>query len=119
LHKSLSAERTKFQFSRSASLDEAGAPAQSAGSVEISVKCDWLDKSTMLHKKEDESSDLGEGGMALRLPNSTPATGVWQLSFFVPQALDAIKVGAEVAWRNPQGLVECGLPTFLLRRGSN
>jgi hypothetical protein len=43
--------------------------------------------------------------MALRLPKTSVATGVAQLSFFVPQALDAIRVGAEVAWCSPQGLV--------------
>jgi len=43
--------------------------------------------------------------MALRLPKSSPAAGVAQLTFFVPQALDPITIGAEVAWSNPQGLV--------------
>jgi CheY-like chemotaxis protein len=101
LHKSLSAERTKSSFRAVRALMKRERRRNQRVPVEISVKCDGFDKSAMTC----QSSDLGEGGMALRVPNSAPATGVVKLSFFVPQALDAIKVGAEVAWRNPQGLV--------------
>jgi len=89
LHKSLSAERTKSSFRAVRALMKRERRRNQRVPVEMSVKCDWLDKSAMTC----QSSDLGEGGMALRLPNSAPATGVVQLSFFVPQALDAIKVG--------------------------
>jgi len=101
LHKSLSAERTKSSFRAVRALMKRERRRNQRIPVELSVKCSWLDKPEVAC----QSSDLGEGGMALRLPNSAPAAGVVQLSFFVPQALDAIKVGAEVAWRNPQGLV--------------
>jgi CheY-like chemotaxis protein len=101
LHKSLSAERTKSSFRAVRALMKRERRRNLRVPVEISVQCSWLDKPTMTCP----SADLGEGGMALRLPNSAPATGAMQLSFFVPQALDPIKVGAEVAWRNPQGLV--------------
>jgi CheY-like chemotaxis protein len=101
LHKTLSAERTKSSFRAVRALMKRERRRNQRIPVEISVKCAWLDKAEI----SCQSADLGEGGMAVRLPNSTPATGAVQLSFFVPQALDAIKVGAEVAWRNPQGLV--------------
>ena len=101
LHKTLSAERTKSSFRAVRALMKRERRRNQRVPVEISVKCSWLDKPEVTC----QSSDLGEGGMALRLPKTSPATGVVQLSFFVPQALDAIKVGAEVAWRNPQGLV--------------
>ncbi len=101
LHKSLSAERTKSSFRAVRALMKRERRRNQRIPVEIPVKCTWLDKSDL----SCQSADLGEGGMALRLPKSSLATGAVQLSFFVPQALDPIQVGAEVAWRNPQGVV--------------
>jgi len=101
LHKSLSAERTKSSFRAVQALMKRERRRNQRVPVEISVKCRWLDKPEVAC----QSSDLGEGGMALRVPKSSPATGVAQLTFFVPQALDPITIGAEVAWSNPQGLV--------------
>ena len=101
LHKSLSAERTKSSFRAVQALMKRERRRNQRVPVEISVKCRWLDKPEVAC----QSSDLGEGGMALRLPKSSPAAGVAQLTFFVPQALDPITIGAEVAWSNPQGLV--------------
>lgn len=101
LHKALSAERTKSSFRAVRALMKRERRRNQRVLVEISVKCVWPGKPEI----SCPSFDLGEGGLALRLPNSAPATGVVQLSFFVPQALDAIQVQAEVAWRNPQGLV--------------
>jgi CheY-like chemotaxis protein len=101
LHKTLSAERTKSSFRAVRALMKRERRRNQRVPLEISVKCLWLDKPPLTC----QSVDLGEGGMALCLSNSAPSQGVVQLSFFVPQALDAIKVGAEVAWRNPQGIV--------------
>lgn len=101
LHKSLSAERTKSSFRAVRALMKRERRRNQRIPVEIQVSCSWMDKPLV----SCNSVDLGEGGMALLLPNSAPATGAVQLSFFVPQALDAIQVGAEVAWRSPQGIV--------------
>ena len=101
LHKSLSAERTKSSFRAVRALMKRERRRNQRIPVEISVNCAWLDRADMTC----QSADLGEGGMALRLPKSAPATGAVQLSFFVPGGIDSLKVGAEVAWRNPQGLV--------------
>lgn len=101
LHKSLSAERTKSSLRAVRALMKRERRRNQRIPVEIQVKCNWLDKPEITC----QSSDLGEGGMALRLPKSSPAAGVVQVSFFVPQALDPIKAGAEVAWRNAEGLV--------------
>jgi hypothetical protein len=100
LHKCLSAERIKSSFRAVRALMRRERRRNQRVLVEIPVKCRWLDKLVLAC----HSADLGEGGMALRLPMSALLTGVVQLSFFVPLALDPIKVGAEVAWRNSQGL---------------
>ena len=101
LHKSLSAERTKTSFRAVRALMKRERRRNERVPVEIAVKCSWAGKAAI----SCQSADLGEGGMALRLPKTSVATGEAQLSFFVPQALDAIRVGAEVAWCSPQGLV--------------
>ena len=100
LHKSLSAERTKTSFRAVRALMKRERRRNQRILVEFPVKCSWQDRSTI----ECSSFDLGEGGMALHLPNSTLATGRVQLSFFIPQALDPIQVSAEAAWRSPQGV---------------
>ncbi len=101
LHKSLSAERTKSSFRAVRALMKRERRRNQRVPVEIAVKCTWAGKSQI----QCQSADLGEGGMALRLPNNAASTGSVQVSFFVPQALDAVQVAAEVAWCSPQGLV--------------
>jgi CheY-like chemotaxis protein len=101
LHKNSSIERTKSSFRAVRALMKRERRRNQRVPVEISVRCTWPGKADVAC----QSADLGEGGMALRLPKSLPASGAVQLSFFVPQAFDEIKAGAEVAWRNPQGVV--------------
>ena len=100
LHKSLSAERTKTSFRAVRALMKRERRRNQRILVEFPVKCSWQDRSTI----ECSSFDLGEGGMAVRLPNSILATGRVQLSFFIPGALDPVQVSAEAAWRSPQGV---------------
>ena len=102
LHKSLSAERTKTSFRAVRALMRRERRRNQRIPVELPVQCSWVGSKAEM---SCPSADLGEGGMALRLPHTTVVAGAVQLSFFVPQGLDRIRVAAEVAWRNPQGLV--------------
>jgi CheY-like chemotaxis protein len=101
LHKSWSAERTKSSFRAVRALMKRERRRNQRIPVEIPVTCRWPGKADI----SCQSADLGEGGMALRLPRTSLSSGAGQLSFFVPQGFEGIEVGVEVAWRNPQGLI--------------
>ncbi len=103
LHKSLSAERTKSSFRAVRALMKRERRRNQRVPVEMSVKCDWLDKSAMTC----QSSDRRPQPVWCSFRSLCHKRSMRSKS--EPKSRGAIRR----AWW------ECGLPIFRLRQGSN
>jgi c-di-GMP-binding flagellar brake protein YcgR len=95
LYKPVSVERAKSSFRAARALMKKERRRNSRVSVQIPVE--------MLRRESDSrlrvnTTDLGEGGLAVNLPRSSKPRGRWQLVFTLPGAATPLEVEAEFAW---------------------
>ncbi len=95
LYKPVSAERAKSSFRAARALMKKERRRNSRVLVRIPI--------TMRSRESDvqfrvNTTDLGEGGLAVGLPRRSKAHGRWLLSFTLPGATKPLEVDAEFAW---------------------
>jgi c-di-GMP-binding flagellar brake protein YcgR len=95
LYKPVSVERSKSSFRAARALMKKERRRNSRVSVLIPVE--------MSNRELDErfkvnTTDLGEGGLAVNLPGRRKLHGRWQLRFTLPGSAKALEVSAEFAW---------------------
>jgi CheY-like chemotaxis protein len=95
LYKPVSVERAKSSFRAARALMKKERRRNSRVSVQIPVEMSRRD--TDAHLKVN-TTDLGEGGLAVRLPKLSKLHGRWQLLFTLPGSSKALEVEAEFAW---------------------
>jgi CheY-like chemotaxis protein len=95
LYKPVSAERAKSSFRAARALMKKERRRNSRVPVRIPV--------TMRSRESDvqfkvNTTDLGEGGLAVGLPRRSKSHGRWLLAFTLPGATTPLEVDAEFAW---------------------
>lgn len=95
LYKPVSAERAKSSFRAARALMKKERRRNSRVLVRIPI--------TMRSRESDvqfkvNTTDLGEGGLAVGLPRRSKPHGRWLLSFTLPGSTKALEVDAEFAW---------------------
>jgi CheY-like chemotaxis protein len=95
LYKPVSVERAKSSFRAARALMKKERRRNSRITVQIPVEMSRLE-SGMRFKVN--STDLGEGGLALHLPQRSKPHGRWQLRFTLPGSAAALETQAEFAW---------------------
>jgi CheY-like chemotaxis protein len=95
LYKPVSVERAKSSFRAARALMKKERRRNTRVPVRISVEM-WSRETGTRFKIN--TTDLGEGGLAVSLPRRSKAHGRWQLRFTLPGATTAVEVDAEFAW---------------------
>ena len=95
LYKPVSVERAKSSFRAARALMKKERRRNSRIPVQIPVEM-WSLESGVRFKVN--TTDLGEGGLALSLPRRSKPHGRWQLKFTLPGSATALDVTAEFAW---------------------
>jgi c-di-GMP-binding flagellar brake protein YcgR len=95
LYKPVTVERSKSSFRAARALMKKERRRNARISVHIPVEMSSQESGA--HFKVN-TTDLGEGGLAISLPRRSKPRGRWELSFTLPGATTAIKVMAEFAW---------------------
>jgi c-di-GMP-binding flagellar brake protein YcgR len=95
LYKPVSAERAKSSFRAARALMKKERRRNSRVPVRIPVA--MSNRESNAHFKVN-TTDLGEGGLAVSLPNRSKPRGQWQLSFTLPGSATPLEVDAEFAW---------------------
>src|SRR3984885_14925885 len=95
LYKPVSVERSKSSFRAARALMKKERRRNSRVSVNIPVE--------MTSRESDvrfkvNTSDLGEGGLAVSLPRRGKPSGRWKVVFTLPGSAKALEVSAEFAW---------------------
>jgi hypothetical protein len=97
LYKPVSVERSKSSFRAARALMKKERRRNSRVSVHIPVE---MSNESGSHFKVN-TTDLGEGGLAVSLPWRRKARGRWQVSFTLPGSTTALMMNAEFAWEGP------------------
>jgi c-di-GMP-binding flagellar brake protein YcgR len=95
LYKPVSVERAKSSFRAARALMKKERRRNARVAVRIPVE--MSSRETGLRFKVN-TTDLGEGGLAVNLPRRSKAHGLWQLSFTLPGSQTVVEVDAEFAW---------------------
>jgi CheY-like chemotaxis protein len=95
LYKPVSVERAKSSFRAARALMKKERRRNSRVSLQIPVEMSRRDTDSHLRVN---TTDLGEGGLAVRLPKINKLRGRWQLLFTLPGSTKALEVDAEFAW---------------------
>ena len=95
LYKPVSVERAKSSFRAARALMKKERRRNARIPVQIPIEM-WSGESSVRLKAN--TTDLGEGGLALNLPRRSKPHGRWQLKFTLPGSSTAIDVAAEFAW---------------------
>jgi c-di-GMP-binding flagellar brake protein YcgR len=95
LYKPVSVERAKSSFRAARALMKKERRRNTRIPVQIPVEM-WSRESGVRFKVN--TTDLGEGGLALSLPRRSKPHGRWQLKFTLPGSSNALDVEAEFAW---------------------
>lgn len=95
LYKPVSAERAKSSFRAARALMKKERRRNSRIAVRIPVEMRNRESGARF---KVNTTDLGEGGLAVSLPRRSKAHGRWQLSFTLPGSTDAVEADAEFAW---------------------
>jgi c-di-GMP-binding flagellar brake protein YcgR len=95
LYKPVSVERSKSSFRAARALMKKERRRNSRVAVNIPVE--------MSNREQDSrfrvnTTDLGEGGLAVNLPGRKKLRGRWQLAFTLPGSSKVLEVSAEFAW---------------------
>jgi len=95
LYKPVSVERSKSSFRAARALMKKERRRNSRVSVNIPVE--MTSRESDVHFKVN-TTDLGEGGLAISLPRRSKPRGLWKLVFTLPGSAKAVEVNAEFAW---------------------
>ncbi len=95
LYKPVSVERSKSSFRAARALMKKERRRNSRVSVNIPVEMSNREQDVRL---KVNTTDLGEGGLAVNLPGRRKLNGRWQLVFTLPGSAKALEVNAEFAW---------------------
>jgi CheY-like chemotaxis protein len=95
LYKPISVERAKSSFRAARALMKKERRRNSRIPLQITVEMSSLESGVRF---KVNTTDLGEGGLALSLPRRSKPNGRWQLKFALPGSATALDVGAEFAW---------------------
>lgn len=95
LYKPVSSERAKSSFRVARALMKKERRRNARVPVQFPVEMSSLDSGA--HFKVN-TTDVGEGGLAVSLPRRSKPAGRWNLSFKLPGSATELKVVAEFAW---------------------
>jgi len=95
LYKPVSVERAKSSFRAARALMKKERRRNSRIPVQIPVE---MSNPKSGARFKVNTTDLGEGGLALSLPRRSKPHGKWQLTFTLPGSTTALEVDAEFAW---------------------
>jgi CheY-like chemotaxis protein len=95
LYKPVSVERAKSSFRAARALMKKERRRNSRVAVHIPVEMSNQESGARF---KVNTTDLGEGGLAVSLPRRSKPHGRWELSFTLPGSDKALKVKAEFAW---------------------
>jgi CheY-like chemotaxis protein len=95
LYKPVSVERAKSSFRAARALMKKERRRNSRVAVRIPVEMSSRESETRF---KINTTDLGEGGLAVILPHRSKLHGRWKLSFTLPGSATALEVDAEFAW---------------------
>jgi CheY-like chemotaxis protein len=98
LYKPVSPERARSSFRAARALMKKERRRNSRVTISIPLEMSSRESGTRL---KVNTTDLGEGGLAVTLPHRTKRQDRWQLSFTLPGAANPLKVAAEFAWEGP------------------
>ena len=95
LYKPVSVERAKSSFRAARALMKKERRRNSRVEVHLPVEMSSAETGTRF---KVNTTDLGEGGLAVSLPRNSKPRGRWQLVFTLPGTSTAMQVRAEFAW---------------------
>jgi ActR/RegA family two-component response regulator len=95
LYKPVSAERAKSSFRAARALMKRERRRNSRVPVDLTV--DMMSDAGARFKVN--TTDIGEGGLAINLPKRSQPQGRWNLGFPLPGVADRIEMAAEFAWQ--------------------
>src|SRR5262249_48560104 len=95
LYKPVSSERAKTSFRAARALMKRERRRNARVAVQIPVSLANLESRAELRVT---STDLSEGGLAVKVPRNTKPNGRWQVSFTLPGSSTPLDVTAEFAW---------------------
>jgi len=95
LYKPVSVERAKSSFRAARALMKKERRRNARVSVHIPVEMSSRESGAQF---KVNTTDLGEGGLAVTLPRRSKPHGQWQLSFTLPGSATVLVVSAEFAW---------------------
>ncbi len=95
LYKPVSVERAKSSFRAARALMKRERRRNSRVPVRMTVDMANAKAGTRF---KVNTTDLGEGGLAISLPRRSKPHGRWNLSFVLPGSTDRLEIAAEFAW---------------------
>jgi c-di-GMP-binding flagellar brake protein YcgR len=101
LYKPISTERAKASFRAARALMKRERRRNLRIPVEIPIRLNYKNGAAVQHAV---TSDLSEGGMAVRLPKRSRNAGAMRVCFTLPGSNSVIECAGEVAWENAGGL---------------
>ena len=95
LYKPVTAERAKSSFRAARALMKKERRRNTRVPIQIPVQMSSRESGARF---KAQTTDLGEGGLAVSLPRRSKPQGGWELSFTLPGSANALEVHAEFAW---------------------
>ncbi len=95
LYKPVTAERAKSSFRAARALMKKERRRNTRVPIQIPVQMSSRESGARL---KVNSTDLGEGGLAVSLPRRSKPQGRWELTFTLPGSTKPLEVDAEFAW---------------------
>jgi DNA-binding NarL/FixJ family response regulator len=95
LYKPVTAERAKSSFRAARALMKKERRRNTRVPIQIAVEMSSRESGARF---KVNSTDLGEGGLAVSLPRRSKPQGRWELKFTLPGSVNALEVDAEFAW---------------------
>jgi CheY-like chemotaxis protein len=95
LYKPVTAERAKSSFRAARALMKKERRRNTRVPIQIPVEMSSRESGARF---KVQTTDLGEGGLAVSLPRRSKPQGRWELSFTLPGSSGVVEVDAEFAW---------------------
>jgi len=95
LYKPVTVERAKSSFRAARALMKKERRRNTRVPIQIAVEMSSRESGARFRVN---TTDLGEGGLAVSLPRRSKPQGRWELSFTLPGSANALEVDAEFAW---------------------
>jgi c-di-GMP-binding flagellar brake protein YcgR len=104
LYKPVSTERAKASFRAARALMKRERRRNSRITVQIPVLIRKVDSDATMRVT---TTDLSEGGMAVRIPGRRRPTGLWKVAFTLPGTSSSFELSSEFAWEG--NMAQAGL----------